>query len=123
MTPAPSLSRQYSLRPLDLTCLTLLPAENIYESAAKLLFLAVKWARSIPSFLQVQTTTHPLSTVLGILAFVPKIPLARVQTKKFHLPCFPPSNSLSFSSARFLDVWPQIAPVLTNSCVPLSATI
>ncbi|PSN45138.1 hypothetical protein C0J52_18292 [Blattella germanica] len=51
-TPTPSLSRQYSLRPLDLTCLTLLPAENVYESAAKLLFLAVKWARSIPSFLQ-----------------------------------------------------------------------
>ncbi|GFG31909.1 hypothetical protein Cfor_11965, partial [Coptotermes formosanus] len=51
-TPSPSLNRQYSLRPLDLTCLTLLPAENVYESAAKLLFLAVKWARSIPSFLQ-----------------------------------------------------------------------
>ncbi|XP_023703972.1 nuclear receptor subfamily 2 group E member 1 isoform X2 [Cryptotermes secundus] len=52
LTPAPSLSRPCSLRPLDLTCLTLLPAENVYESAAKLLFLAVKWARSIPSFLQ-----------------------------------------------------------------------
>lgn len=26
--------------------------ESIYESAAKLLFLTVKWARSIPSFLQ-----------------------------------------------------------------------
>ncbi|KAJ9582077.1 hypothetical protein L9F63_003579, partial [Diploptera punctata] len=51
-TPVPSVSRQYALRPLDLTCLTLLPAENVYESAAKLLFLAVKWARSIPSFLQ-----------------------------------------------------------------------
>ncbi|XP_048504800.1 nuclear receptor subfamily 2 group E member 1-like isoform X2 [Athalia rosae] len=32
--------------------LSLLPTENVYESAAKLLFLAVKWARSIPSFLQ-----------------------------------------------------------------------
>ena len=53
LTPSPSLSRQYALRQLDLTCLTLLPAENVYESAAKLLFLAVKWARSIPSFLQV----------------------------------------------------------------------
>ncbi|XP_063991494.1 protein dissatisfaction-like isoform X2 [Diachasmimorpha longicaudata] len=30
----------------------LLPTENVYESAAKLLFLAVKWARSIPSFLE-----------------------------------------------------------------------
>lgn len=27
-------------------------SENIYEFAAKLLFLTVKWARSIPSFLQ-----------------------------------------------------------------------
>jgi hypothetical protein len=32
---------------------SLLPAENIYEFAAKLLFLAVKWPRSISSFLQV----------------------------------------------------------------------
>lgn len=30
----------------------LFPTENIYESAAKLLFLSIKWARSIPSFLQ-----------------------------------------------------------------------
>ncbi|XP_046396813.1 photoreceptor-specific nuclear receptor-like [Ischnura elegans] len=28
------------------------PGDGVYESAAKLLFLAVKWARSIPSFLQ-----------------------------------------------------------------------
>src|SRR5438045_3461299 len=27
--------------------------EDIYEAAAKLLFLSVKWVRSIPSFLQV----------------------------------------------------------------------
>ncbi|RZB40586.1 nuclear receptor subfamily 2 group E member 1-like [Asbolus verrucosus] len=40
------------LRPLDIPCLNLFPAENVYESAAKLLFLAIKWARSIPSFLQ-----------------------------------------------------------------------
>lgn len=32
--------------------LTLFPAENIYETAAKLLFLSIKWARTIPSFLQ-----------------------------------------------------------------------
>ncbi|KAJ8667113.1 hypothetical protein QAD02_008775, partial [Eretmocerus hayati] len=31
---------------------SLLPAENIYEFAAKLLFLAVKWPKSISSFLQ-----------------------------------------------------------------------
>ncbi|XP_031786355.1 photoreceptor-specific nuclear receptor isoform X2 [Nasonia vitripennis] len=31
---------------------SLLPAENVYEFAAKLLFLAVKWPRSISSFLQ-----------------------------------------------------------------------
>ncbi|XP_068084382.1 photoreceptor-specific nuclear receptor-like [Anabrus simplex] len=51
-TSSPSVGTNYTLRALDLTCLTLLPAENVYESAAKLLFLAVKWARSIPSFLQ-----------------------------------------------------------------------
>ena len=27
--------------------------ESVYESAARLLFLAVKWARTVPSFLQV----------------------------------------------------------------------
>lgn len=42
-----------STRPIDMSCLTMLPSENIYESAAKLLFLSVKWARTIPSFLQV----------------------------------------------------------------------
>lgn len=31
-----------------------LAPENVYESAAKLLFLGVKWARSIPSFMQVR---------------------------------------------------------------------
>ena len=30
----------------------LLPSESVYESAAKLLFMSVKWARSVPSFLQ-----------------------------------------------------------------------
>lgn len=75
LTPTPSLSRQCSLRPLDLTCLTLLPAENVYESAAKLLFLAVKWARSIPSFLQVynntkETETSSLITVVSVLGVV-----------------------------------------------------
>ena len=29
------------------------PLENVYENAAKLLFIGVKWARSIPSFMQV----------------------------------------------------------------------
>lgn len=32
---------------------SILPTENIYEFAAKLLFFAVRWARSIHSFLQV----------------------------------------------------------------------
>ncbi|XP_017777690.1 PREDICTED: nuclear receptor subfamily 2 group E member 1-like [Nicrophorus vespilloides] len=41
-----------SRRPLDVPYLTIFPTENIYESAAKLLFLSIKWARSIPSFLQ-----------------------------------------------------------------------
>ena len=30
----------------------LLPSESVYESAAKLLFMSIKWARSVPSFLQ-----------------------------------------------------------------------
>ena len=28
------------------------PSDNVYETAARLLFMSVKWARSIPSFLQ-----------------------------------------------------------------------
>ena len=28
------------------------PTENIFEAAARLLFMSVKWARNIPSFLQ-----------------------------------------------------------------------
>ncbi|KAB0798531.1 hypothetical protein PPYR_09524 [Photinus pyralis] len=40
------------LRSLDISSLSLFPTENVYESSAKLLFLAVKWARTIPSFLQ-----------------------------------------------------------------------
>jgi hypothetical protein len=31
----------------------LFPSENIYETAAKLLFMCVKWSKSVPSFLQV----------------------------------------------------------------------
>lgn len=42
-----------SSRPLEVPYLSLFPAENVYESAAKLLFIAIKWARTIPSFLQV----------------------------------------------------------------------
>ncbi|XP_026465052.1 photoreceptor-specific nuclear receptor-like [Ctenocephalides felis] len=34
--------------------------ENVYESAAKLLFLAVKWARSIPSFAQLSLRDQSL---------------------------------------------------------------
>lgn len=41
------------IRPLDVPYLSLFPAESVYESAAKLLFIAIKWARTIPSFLQV----------------------------------------------------------------------
>lgn len=42
--------------PMEIPYLSLFPAENVYESAAKLLFIAIKWARTIPSFLQVLTT-------------------------------------------------------------------
>eukprot|EP00094_Tigriopus_californicus_P013144 TCALIF_12711-PA protein Name:"Similar to nr2e1 Nuclear receptor subfamily 2 group E member 1 (Xenopus laevis)" AED:0.12 eAED:0.12 QI:0/0.57/0.37/0.87/0.85/0.87/8/59/587 len=34
--------------------------ENVYESAAKLLFMSVKWARSIPSFIQLITKDQNL---------------------------------------------------------------
>ncbi|KAJ8917509.1 hypothetical protein NQ315_005558 [Exocentrus adspersus] len=44
--------RSSNVRHVEVPCLNLFPAENIYESAAKLLFLAIKWARTIPSFLQ-----------------------------------------------------------------------
>ncbi|CAH0388820.1 unnamed protein product [Bemisia tabaci] len=37
-----------------------MPNEGIYESAAKLLFLAVKWARSIPSFIQLPSHDQSL---------------------------------------------------------------
>ncbi|KAF5297718.1 hypothetical protein FQA39_LY12049 [Lamprigera yunnana] len=39
-------------RILESSCLSVFPAENVYESAAKLLFLSVKWAKTVPSFLQ-----------------------------------------------------------------------
>ena len=32
----------------------LVPSESVYESAAKLLFMSIKWAKSVPSFLQLQ---------------------------------------------------------------------
>ena len=38
--------------PPSLSMPLLAPIENIYESAAKLLFMSVKWSRSIPSFQQ-----------------------------------------------------------------------
>ncbi|KAG5886090.1 hypothetical protein JTB14_031691 [Gonioctena quinquepunctata] len=44
--------RPSTIRQMEVPCLSMFPPENIYESAAKLLFLAIKWARTIPSFLQ-----------------------------------------------------------------------
>lgn len=41
-----------NLAPMEISCMSVF-AENTYESAAKLLFLAIKWAKTIPSFLQV----------------------------------------------------------------------
>ncbi|XP_049790160.1 nuclear receptor subfamily 2 group F member 6-like [Schistocerca nitens] len=49
-----------SRQPLELSSLTLLPAESVYESAAKLLFLGVKWARGVPSFLQLPARDQAL---------------------------------------------------------------
>ena len=37
----------------------LFPSENIYETAAKLLFMCVKWSKSVPSFLQVTIRSKP----------------------------------------------------------------
>lgn len=51
--PVLSESPRSNRAAMDLPYLSLFPAENIYESAAKLLFIAIKWARTIPSFLQV----------------------------------------------------------------------
>ena len=42
------------MKAVDKTVLDRAPVDCIYESAAKLLFLGVKWARSIPSFMQVR---------------------------------------------------------------------
>ena len=38
----------------DVGALAITITDSVYESAAKLLFLGVKWARSIPSFMQVR---------------------------------------------------------------------
>lgn len=48
----PIVPDQNARRNLEASCMTLFPAESIYETAAKLLFLSIKWARTIPSFLQ-----------------------------------------------------------------------
>ncbi|XP_050315179.1 nuclear receptor subfamily 2 group E member 1-like [Anthonomus grandis grandis] len=46
-----AITKPPNLIPLDISSLSVF-AENVYESAAKLLFLAIKWAKTIPSFLQ-----------------------------------------------------------------------
>lgn len=45
---------------------SILPTENIYEFAAKLLFFAVRWARSIHSFLQVSGDSQKCVNVVNI---------------------------------------------------------
>ncbi|XP_011297878.1 nuclear receptor subfamily 2 group E member 1-like [Fopius arisanus] len=50
LAPLPGIAT--TLTEYSVSTQPLLPPENVYESAAKLLFLAVKWARSIPSFLE-----------------------------------------------------------------------
>ena len=54
LTAAPSVAQQSSITSpfQSFTAGHLLPSESIYESAAKLLFMSIKWARSVPSFLQ-----------------------------------------------------------------------
>ena len=48
------------LSPPTLSIPPIAPAENIYESAAKLLFMSVKWSRSIPSFQQLAASDQQL---------------------------------------------------------------
>lgn len=45
--------------------LNLFPHENIYETAAKLLYLSVKWAKTIPSFLHVSLFNLRISLVVS----------------------------------------------------------
>lgn len=51
------IMNEQNKRHMEIPTLTLFPADNTYESAAKLLFLAIKWAKSIPSFLQVRNSS------------------------------------------------------------------
>lgn len=62
-TITPSISNP-SLSDYGISNQSLLLTENVYESAARLLFLAVKWARSIPSFLEVSL---PCNTTIIII--------------------------------------------------------
>lgn len=59
-----SISSEYTMQGLSL-----LPTENIYEFAAKLLFFAVRWARSIHSFLQVSSNQVPSFKLLPYFSF------------------------------------------------------
>ncbi|XP_045120377.1 nuclear receptor subfamily 2 group E member 1-like isoform X2 [Portunus trituberculatus] len=54
-SPSPPINAMQSSAPpitVDAGALVISPTDSVYENAAKLLFLGVKWARSIPSFMQ-----------------------------------------------------------------------
>ncbi|XP_063878163.1 nuclear receptor subfamily 2 group E member 1-like [Scylla paramamosain] len=54
-SPSPPINATQSSAPpitVDAGALVISPTDSVYENAAKLLFLGVKWARSIPSFMQ-----------------------------------------------------------------------
>ena len=55
-----SSPRKPTMSPPTLSIPPIAAAENIYESAAKLLFMSVKWSRSIPSFQQLATSDQQL---------------------------------------------------------------
>lgn len=55
---------EQSRRNMEIPTLSLFPADNTYETAARLLFLSIKWAKSIPSFLQVRFPHHEFPNVL-----------------------------------------------------------
>ena len=45
----------------------LFPSENIFETAAKLLFMSVKWSKSVPSFLQVSLLLYSFGQLASLV--------------------------------------------------------
>jgi hypothetical protein len=99
------------LRPLDIPCLNLFPAENVYESAAKLLFLAIKWARSIPSFLQL---SYRDQSILLEESWSELFVLTAAQW------AFPVDESKRFCRPRLVFHFSLVALLVSNAIAPTS---